>query len=172
MNKEKLLKIKALAEKGVGGEKETAIILYNKLLKKYEIDEKELEEEHIERRWFKYKDAIGKTLLSQIFYKVTGQDEYYEKKDKRLKTIGIDCTEFEMNEILFYYSFYRKHLDSELEIFISAFINKNSIFPDKTARCYNEDAEGFKLDIDKQLRILEMSKGIKKKTPNIMIEEH
>ena len=36
----KLLKIKALAERGEGGEKEAAIKMYHKLLKKYDIDEK------------------------------------------------------------------------------------------------------------------------------------
>ena len=39
----KLLKIKALAERGEGGEKEAAIKMYHKLLKKYDIDEKALQ---------------------------------------------------------------------------------------------------------------------------------
>ena len=43
----KLLKIKALAERGEGGEKEAAIKMYHKLLKKYDIDEKAVSYTHL-----------------------------------------------------------------------------------------------------------------------------
>ena len=43
----KLLKIKALAERGEGGEKEAAIKMYHKLLKKYDIDEKALQKDKL-----------------------------------------------------------------------------------------------------------------------------
>ena len=40
---EKLGKIKALAERGVGGEKETALRMYEELCRKYDISEDEAE---------------------------------------------------------------------------------------------------------------------------------
>ena len=53
---EKLKKIKALAEQGVGGEKETAQLLYKKMLAKYSVSEAELDKpDDLKRRWFKYK---------------------------------------------------------------------------------------------------------------------
>ena len=43
--KEILLKLKRLAERGINGEKENAEKLLNKMMKKYEISEEELEQE-------------------------------------------------------------------------------------------------------------------------------
>ena len=55
----KLLKIKALAERGEGGEKEAAIKMYHKLLKKYDIDEVvEYKRTSLEA----YKDIVAKEL--------------------------------------------------------------------------------------------------------------
>ena len=68
----KLLKIKALAERGEGGEKEAAIKMYHKLLKKYDIDEKALQKDKLSKHWFTYETDIEENLLVQIFYMVTG----------------------------------------------------------------------------------------------------
>ena len=67
----KLLKIKALAERGEGGEKEAAIKMYHKLLKKYDIDEKALQKDKLSKHWFTYETDIEENLLVQIFYMVT-----------------------------------------------------------------------------------------------------
>ena len=64
----KLLKIKALAERGEGGEKEAAIKMYHKLLKKYDIDEKALQKDKLSKHWFTYETDIEENLLVQIFY--------------------------------------------------------------------------------------------------------
>lgn len=63
----KLLKIKALAERGEGGEKEAAIKMYHKLLKKYDIDEKALQKDKLSKHWFTYETDIEENLLVQIF---------------------------------------------------------------------------------------------------------
>lgn len=73
----KLLKIKALAERGEGGEKEAAIKMYHKLLKKYDIDEKALQKDKLSKHWFTYETDIEENLLVQIFYMVTGDPEYF-----------------------------------------------------------------------------------------------
>lgn len=172
---EKLKKIKALADQGVGGEKETAQLLYEKMLAKYGVVEAELEKpEDLKRRWFKYKDDLDFKLATQIFYKVTGSPEYWVKKDKRIKQIGVDCTEFEFDEIMFYFNFYIKHLREDFDIFVRAFINVNNIFPDTTARCY-EETEGTEnlsqLDLDRLDSIFKMAKGMKKRKPGIRLDD-
>ena len=58
----KLLKIKALAERGEGGEKEAAIKMYHKLLKKYDIDEKALQKDKLSKHWFTYETDIEENL--------------------------------------------------------------------------------------------------------------
>ena len=70
--RKKLAKLKALAENGVGGEKETAMRLYAELCIKYGITEEETDFEEIETRFFTYKTELEEKLLCQIFYKVTG----------------------------------------------------------------------------------------------------
>lgn len=94
---EKLKKIKALAERGEGGEKETAMKMYRELAEKYQISEEEIDAEHLEKRWFAYKDEQEEKLLLQIFYKVTGSTEHYvyTGKYKRRKKRGCVCTELE-----------------------------------------------------------------------------
>lgn len=140
---EKLGKIKALAERGVGGEKETAMRMYEKLRQKYEIsdDEAEAALEKLERRWFSYSTPIEEDLLTQIFYKVTGSAEYfrYDGKYNRRKKRGCVCTELEAAEIQLLFNFYREQMKEELKAFTMAFANKNHLFPDKTARAYKEN---------------------------------
>lgn len=68
--KEKLAKIKALAERGVGGEKETAMRMYEELKARYEI------EDEVTLHWFSYKNDLEEDLLTQIFYMVTGSASY------------------------------------------------------------------------------------------------
>lgn len=139
----KLLKIKALAERGEGGEKESAIKLYNKLLKKYAIDEASLEKDSLHKYWFTYENEIEEDLLVQIFYMVTGDSEYTRRRTRTHEAqCGCTCTEFERAEISFYFEFYKDALQRELEAFLMAFKLKNHLFPDENARCFvaEEDA--------------------------------
>lgn len=65
---EKLKKLKALAERGVGGEKETAMKLYRELMKKYQIEEAEVLEDRVTLHWFSYSDNLEEDLLTQVFF--------------------------------------------------------------------------------------------------------
>ena len=146
----KLLKIKALAERGEGGEKESAIKLYDKLLKKYDIDEKSLQKDKLSKHWFGYENEIEENLLVQIFYMVTGDSEYFRRHSRTHGSqCGCFCTDFENTEIHFYFEFYKDALNQELEAFLMAFKLKNHLFPDSSARCYQpeEDEEGEYSDI-------------------------
>ena len=77
MTKEQVVKklkaLKALAEQGVGGERESALKLYHKLLEKYQIDEGEILEERVTLHWFSYKTEHEEELLTRIFYKSHGK---------------------------------------------------------------------------------------------------
>ena len=125
----KLLKIKALAERGEGGEKEAAIKMYHKLLKKYDIDEKALQKDKLSKHWFTYETDIEENLLVQIFYMVTGDPEYFRRTSR---TRGTQCGCIE---------FYKDALNQELEAFLMAFKLKNHLFPDESARCFVPEEE-------------------------------
>jgi len=170
----KLLKIKALAERGEGGERESAIKLYNKLLRKYNIDEASLQKDSLHKHWFTYESDIEEDLLVQIFYMVTGDSEYFRRHGRAHgNQCGCMCTDFERTEIAFYFEFYKGALKQELEAFLMAFKLKNHLFPDESARCYvpEEDAPaetGVYTDI--LLKAQKMAEDIDKSNPVRMIE--
>lgn len=153
----KLKKIKALAERGVGGEKETAMRMYENLKARYELEERVL-------RW--------------IFYKVTGDASYhiYTGKYSRRKKRGCDCTEIEAAEITLLYNFYKEELKRELEAFLMAFRWGNDLFPDETARCYKEDDAEAPERTDEEKRMLKKAAWYsnlmdKRKPPTALLEE-
>ena len=77
MDKTALLKkIRALAERGVGGEAENAEKLLARMMKKYGISEAELDEETRVRHDFTYHGGEEKKILRQVVYKVTGGYTY------------------------------------------------------------------------------------------------
>ena len=78
---EKLKKIKALAERGEGGEKETAMRMYEELKAKYELEDEEIMLDAVTLHWFGYATELEEELLTQIFYKVTGSATYHTCKD-------------------------------------------------------------------------------------------
>lgn len=137
---EKLKKIKALAEQGEGGEKTGAMKLYRELMEKYKIEEAEVLEDRVTLHWFSYSDKLEEDLLTQIFYKVTGSPSYhqYTGKYSRRKIRGCNSTELEAIEIKLLFNFYKEELKRELEAFLIAFRCGNNLFPDRTARCYQE----------------------------------
>ena len=76
-NKAELLKkIKALADRGVDGERESAQTLLTRLMEQYGISETDLEEERRETAWFRYSQETERRLLNQIIYMVTGRSGF------------------------------------------------------------------------------------------------
>lgn len=138
---EKLKKIKALADRGIGGEKETAMRMYEELKARYEIEDEEIILDAVSLHWFKYNGELEENLLRRIFYKVTGSTTYhvYTGKYKRRKKRGCDCTEIEAAEITLLFNFYKEELKQELDTFMIAFYSGNKLYPDETARCYEKD---------------------------------
>lgn len=152
----KLAKIKALAERGVGGEKETAMRMYEELKKKYEIEDEEITLDAVMLHWFGYKDDLEEDLLTQIFFMVTGNRSYhrYIGDYRRRKKRGCECTEVEAAEITLLFSFYKEELKREMKAFMTGFKFKNNLFPDKDARCYQEDKDRIRERTDEENRML------------------
>lgn len=132
-NKAELLKkIKALADRGVDGERESAQTLLTRLMEQYGISETEIEEERRETAWFPYSQETERRLLNQIIYMVTGAGGFGcvgEYSGRKRKKMGTECTAAERLEIEANYAFFKEAMKKELEIFYSAFANKNDLFP-------------------------------------------
>lgn len=154
--KAKLAKIKELAERGVGGEKETAMRMYEELKARYEIEDEEITLDKVTLHWFSYKNDLEEDLLTQIFYMVTGNASYhrYTGSYSRRKKRGCDCTEVEAAEITLYFSFYKEELKREMKAFMTGFKFKNDLFPDENARCYQEHKGEERERTDEENRML------------------
>lgn len=154
--KAKLAKIKALAERGVGGEKETAMRMHEELKARYEIEDEEITLDEVTLHWFSYKNDLEEDLLTQIFFMVTGSASYhrYTGSYSRRKKRGCDCTEVEAAEITLYFNFYKEELKREMEAFMAGFKFKNNLFPDENARCYQEHKGEERERTDEEKRML------------------
>ena len=132
-NKTELLqKIKALADRGVEGERESAQAILSRLMEQYGISEAEFEEDRRETAWFAYSQEIERRLLAQIIYMVTGASSYGcvgTYTGRKRKKLGAECTAAERMEIEANYEFFKAAMSEELEIFFSAFAYKNNLFP-------------------------------------------
>lgn len=165
---ERIKKLQALAERGVGGEKVTAEKMLQKMLEKNGIRSlDELQSEECEYTLFPYKGKYEEKLLRQCIYKVltaAGDRAYYRTKGKRQK-LGIYCTRAQKIEIQMEFEFYRNAFYEELDIFIVAFINAQKIFPpDAPKDCSGNISE-------RDMKILHMAGGIDKRTRRVMIDD-
>ncbi len=129
---QKIKRVQALAERGVGGEKDSAAALLETLMARYDITEADISAEREELAWFRYKTDLEQRLLCQIIYSVTGKaasgcvGAYTGRKRKE---VGVYCTAAERLEIEISFEFFNAAMGTELERFYSAFLIKNQIFP-------------------------------------------
>lgn len=165
---ERIKKLQALAERGVGGEKTTAEKMLQRLLEKNGISTlEELEEDEAEYFLFSYKGRHEIKLLKQCMYKVLGASEKiisYRTRGTRQK-IGIYCTKAQRIEIELEFEFYRNVFYEELSTFMDAFIQAQQIFPPDAPHGSFDEFNA------RDMKIAFMAQGIDKKTRAAMIEE-
>jgi len=117
--KERIKKLYALALRGVGGEKEQAKALLDKMLQKYALSLDDLDEEKVNRYILEYHGKEQEKLLIQTIYKVTGShEEIYDLRDKRSgracrTKLAAYCTEAQKAEIVFLFDFYCRLWEKE-----------------------------------------------------------
>lgn len=170
--KERIKKLQALAERGVGGEKETAKVKLEKLLADngiYSLEE--LEEDKVEYFLFSYKGKHEIKLLKQCVYKVLGAkaDRTAYRSHGYRQKIGYYCTRAQKIEIELEFEFYRNVFYEELDTFMNAFIQVQNIFPTDAPKCTPENLS--KEEMERLEKMFNMAKGIDKKSRVQMIEE-
>lgn len=124
---QKLIKLKTLSEKGIGGEREAARRQLDKLMVKYGVQGDELGE--IAYHAWTYKKDMNGRLLLQVIYSVMGTTRIYQQAKNKA---GCDCTKAEAIEIEAKYGFYKSAMKADLETFYTAFCMKNRIYPPQT----------------------------------------
>lgn len=169
---ELLKKLQALAERGVGGEKEGAQRKLAQLMEKYQIEEIDLSEDKMEDHDFKYHNDFELKLLRQLFYKIVPDFQKYTYTYRYGKgsksTYGISCTKAQALQIQIEYEFYCTLWKEEVEFFMQAFIQKHQIFAIKDDD--ESDGDNERMSKEDLRRMMSMMEGMQNKSIQPMIE--
>lgn len=169
--KERLKKLYALAMRGVGGEKEQAQVILEKLLKKYAVSLDELDEDIINEYRLEYHGKEQESLLRQTVYKVTDNKEAfyglrYTASGCKCKTqLGVKCTAAQKAEIEFLFDFYTRVWEKEREALLQAFIQKHRIFGN-----LKDGEKGKELSTEELEKMYALMHGLSDETPLLQIE--
>lgn len=121
-------KLKALADRGVGGEKVNAEAKLKKLMQVHGFTMEDIEGEKTEYHYFKV--PVGsRQLFGQIAATVLGRDHDVFGVKKKKDQCAIKTTAALRIEIETKFDFYYTAYKNELSIFYSAFISANDLYP-------------------------------------------
>ena len=174
----RLLKVKALAEQGEGGERAVAERLLASLMRQYNISDEDLAKDEVSYH-LAYIGELPQDfkLFNQIAQKThegAGRVRVLDlrkakKKHKQVwaeagwgpgnSNIGVHCTQAEFIEILSLFNIYQADMHKQEEIFYYAYLDKNDLLikPD------GDEQEPTREEINKIRRAALMSLGIEKK---------
>lgn len=169
----RLEKLQNLAERGVGGEQETAKRKLAQLLKDNDLTEEDIGNDAKSYHLFSYVYPYRQKLLCQIIYKVLGPQEgiaMYKTKGTRNK-IGAYCTAAQKMEIELDFEFYSNLLDMEISTLTEAFISKQDIFPEGTEVTSIDRSELTPAEYNEYLKRMSYASNIETRTRSLMIED-
>ena len=173
MNKKDLLhKLKALAEKGVGGEKINARKKLEALMQKNGITEDELDEETLIECVFDYSSVRERRLLGQIAYKVLDSKRNiytfsdYVGNGRRKRRFGCKATLAQKIEIEFLFDFYKRLYKREEEFFFDTFIQKHELYGR-----LEDGEEPERLSKQDAIKMGALMQGMSDEAPRRQIEE-
>lgn len=170
--KELLKKIYNLSLKGVGGEREQAQAILDKLLKKYELSLDDIDDEDTAYDYeLKYHGEEQLRILHQTIYKVLNSTDeiysiYYTSSGRLCRNrMVVHCTAIQKVEIEFLFDFYKRIWEKDKEMLMKAFIQKHEIFG--SLKEFEKPKELPEAEISK---ICNLMKGISDETPIKQIE--
>lgn len=169
---ERLKKLRALALGGVGGEKEQAQAILDKLMKKYNISFDDLDEDILNNYEFEYHGKEQESLLRQTIYKVTNSKSAmwglcFTYSGRKCRTrLGGKCTAAQKVEIEFLFDFYKRLWEKEREALFYAFIVKHKIFGD-----LENGEEPTELSPEEEEKLFALMRGLSDESPQKQIEE-
>lgn len=171
---EKLRKIKALAENGVGGEVVAAQEALDRLLKEHGLTLEDISDEQSRYYEFKYSNEREMALMMQVLVRLFGSKSNVFRTGrfvKKSKVVLLDMTKLEYIDFKNMWGYYRrewkKYLEKGLKEMLSAYVLKFDLY-DITPN--PEDKPSEKPDFSTIMRIRMMSEGIDADPYTKMIE--
>jgi hypothetical protein len=151
-------KLKALSDRGEGGEKFNAEMKLKQLMHKYNLTIDDIEDDTILRREFKYKRGQEQIFIQSIRLVVGRKPRVmsYKKGFGGYNTFLVDCTQFQFIEVHAIFNFFWPRYQTDLEAFNLAFIYKNRLLP-PDAESSDEPATDEEYEkIQKVLKIMDV----------------
>jgi hypothetical protein len=174
MSNDKILllarKLKALAEKGTGGEKDNASQMLSNFMQKHNLSLTDIEGEKKTEREFKYKNKDQFRFLKQVLVSVTGYDVKAWAYRGIKNSYFAELTDLEYVEISLKYQFFWKEYLKQMDTFYRAFIQTNGLYAkekeeEREGRVYTEE------ELEQMREIMRLSNGMKKAEFHKQIEQ-
>lgn len=169
--KDKLKKLKALAERGCGGEAENAQRLLERLCAANGIDLGQLNDEE-KKSLYTFNigcNSVFKTLFAQCYCKVTNSLRMSYRQETRSK-ISLELTQVDYAELKGLFEWHKANFEKELEALrdaaLIAYCQKHCLFPDKT-----NDRPLTEADLERLRKAMKMEGLLNDKTYQHLIEE-
>jgi hypothetical protein len=150
----RLLKIQALAERGVGGEAEAAKRMLEDLCEEHGISVEDLTSLEVKFFAFTAKSPYHKKLLQQVCFHVLQAKSITVVEDSSKPTVHVKMTALEHLDVESCYAFYRAAWNGALEEFFLAFVHKHNIFGPP------RDEPPSPIDQERLLRLMKAMQGI------------
>lgn len=151
---ERLRKLQRLADRGVGGEKETASHMLFQAMKHYGISADDLNQSAESEYRISVKARLERRLLVQIIAVVKNSPDvgYWDHS-----SICVTCTPAQIVEIRAMFGFYRGLLYKDVERLLRAFIHVNDLYPRYTSF---DDHDGSSEDWDELSAAMKLADGM------------
>jgi len=157
-----LKKLSKLADGGIDGEKENATERLEFLMKKYGITSDMLQDEIKKER-----EITIQKEQSQFFYQIVcsvcgRQPMYFNKADiKKKKTrVYIEVSDIDFIEISEKFYFYWDKYQEDLNLFYSAFIQKNHLYTKTSQEDIERANQNFDKDRERIIKLSKMMEGL------------
>jgi len=150
----RLLKIQALAERGVGGEAEAAKRMLEDLCEEHGISVEDLTSLEVKFFAFTAKSPYHKKLLQQVCFHVLESSTITVVEDSSKPTVHVKMTEIQHLDVESCFNFYKEAWNEALSEFFTAFIHKHNIFGPQAGLVTQE------VDQERMQRLLRAMKGI------------
>lgn len=127
-------KLKALSERGIGGEKDNAQFQLEKLMKLHNISINDIEDEKFVSKL--YRVGKFKNLFVQVAFSVGSDITIYEVRDSKIELI-VDSTAEQAIEIQAKFDFflfaYKAEQKKQEQMLFEAFVQKNRLFKNEAS---------------------------------------
>ena len=171
--KARLKKIKALADSGIGGEKDAAYAILEKAMKQYGISIDELEDDAIlkfplrKRNLCKWERVLWGQLIALA---ALGKPEYDVKGlyvNRISRRTYVKCTRAEFVEASAAFAVLSRDYRRQISRFLMAFMIKNNLL---LPAGRGSDCPPSKKEIEEQLEAMQLAEGIQKTNRHVQIE--